>query len=60
MPDSSTGDPVEAVVARYSGQARLVLSGGTPQAGGTCGDESLARGGLVCRWCVHASPIDPD
>ena len=45
MPDSSTGDPVEAVVARYSGQARLVLSGGAPQAGGTCGDSCVDAAG---------------
>lgn len=43
MPDSSTGgrSTTEAIVARYSGLARLALAGGTPQDGGTCGDTCL-------------------
>ncbi|GAA1830398.1 hypothetical protein [Actinomadura chokoriensis] len=38
MPDSSTGDPVEAIVARYCGLARLPLAGGVSHDGATCGD----------------------
>ncbi|HLU71022.1 MAG TPA: methyltransferase domain-containing protein [Nonomuraea sp.] len=45
MPDSSTGDPVEAIVARYSGLARLALAGGAPHDGAPCGDSCVDAAG---------------
>jgi SAM-dependent methyltransferase len=45
MPDSNTGDSVEAVVARYSGLARLALAGGAPGDGATCGDSCVGAAG---------------
>lgn len=45
MPDSHTGDSVEAVVARYSGLARLALAGGAPRDGATCGDSCVGAAG---------------
>ncbi|MEV4672364.1 methyltransferase domain-containing protein [Actinomadura geliboluensis] len=41
MPDPSTGDPVEVIVARYSGLARLALAGGAPHDGAPCGDSCV-------------------
>ncbi|MFE9101674.1 class I SAM-dependent methyltransferase [Actinomadura geliboluensis] len=46
MPDSSTGhSTTEAVVARYSGLARLALAGGAPHDGATCGDSCVDAAG---------------